>query len=549
MNIVRYWPSGKFDGRLNVLLYTRAGQPTTSWPIVGVGREVDSRKRSYGSVAREWLRQCRENHPACSSNTDVPLPTRLLDVGSFESNSIRLRITTGQRGLYTALSHCWGGCIDMLTTRDSIAARQKQILYSDLTKTFQDAVTVTRDLGLRYLWIDALCIIQDDAHDWEGESGNMAAIYQNAYTVLGADMSPDSHIGFLETNSGSHNFNQGVPIAAVDSENSLIYARPMIFHNNPCRVFNNGPPEPLSKRAWTMQEQMLASRMIHFATREMIWECNSALLCECMELDGQYSPLSINQKPMLMTSPWSVKNFKTWYKVVEEVTNRNITKPDDILPCLSGLARRFQDAGAGIYLAGLWLDDLLLGLLWEGSEHCSRATPYRAPSWSWASVRVDNSYRSPHFLTGGFLDEDTKLTKTYARIVEASCTQKGKDRLGAVSGGYVKIVAPLIEMTPDEDREFPVVCGLTPLGVKPGCSRQLTAWLDFEFIPSPDETLFCLFVGELSCGSNGQPCRGLVLRKRWDVSETYERVGSFKLQRGAEMDFIQGVEDSVVVII
>ncbi|KIW99704.1 uncharacterized protein Z518_11117 [Rhinocladiella mackenziei CBS 650.93] len=548
MNIVQFWPSGKFDGRLNVLLYTRAGQATTSWPIVGVGREVDSRRRSYASIVTEWLRLCREDHPAYPSNTDVPLPTRLLDVGPFESNSIRLRVTAGQRGLYTALSHCWGGDIEIRTTRDSIAARQKQILYSDLPKTFQDAVTVTRDLGLRYLWIDALCIIQDDAQDWEGESGNMTAVYQNAYTVIGADMSLDSHNGFLKTESGGHYFDQGVLIAAIDSEESLIYARPMMFHENPCPIFKNGPPEPLSKRAWTMQEQMLASRMIHFAKREMIWECNSALLCECMELDGQYSPFAINQKPMLMTSHWSVKNFKTWYKVVEEVTNRNITKPGDILPCLSGLARRFQDAGAGTYLAGLWLDDLLLGLLWEGSQHCSRATPYRAPSWSWASVRVDNSYISPHFRTGGFLDDDTKLTKTYARIVEASCTQKGKDPLGAISDGYVKIVAPMLEMAPDEYLESLNVCHVTPLGVKHG-SRKLTVLLDFEFAPSRDENLFCLFVGELSCGSNGVPCRGLVLRKRWDISEMYERVGSFSLERGAEVDFIQGIEDSTVVII
>jgi hypothetical protein len=245
-------------------------------------------------------------------------------------------------------------------------------------------------------------------------------------------------------------------------------------------------------------DQILSHRM-YFPTR-----------CDYEELDGQYSLLAINQKPMLMTSPWSVNNFKTWYKVVKEVTNRNITKLDDILPCLSGLARRFQDAGAGIYLAGLWLDDLLLGLLWEGSKYCSCATPYRAPSWSWASVRVDNSYRNPLFLTGGFLDEDTKLTNTYARIVEASCTQKGKDPLSAVSDGCVKIVAPLLEMTPGK---YSNVCDLTSLGVKPG-SRQLTAWLDFEFVPSLDENLFCLFVGELSCGSNGAPCRGLVLRKR-----------------------------------
>lgn len=140
------------------------------WPghIVSVGREVDSRRRCYASIVTEWPRLCRQDYPAYPSNTDVPLPTHLLDVGSFELNSIRLRVTAGQRGFYTALSHCWGDDIKMRTTSDSIAARQKQILYSDLPKTFQDAVAVTRDLGLRYLWIDALCIIQDDAQNWEG---------------------------------------------------------------------------------------------------------------------------------------------------------------------------------------------------------------------------------------------------------------------------------------------------------------------------------------------------------------------------------------------
>lgn len=76
-------------------------------------------------------------------------------------------------------------------------------------------------------------------------------------------MSLDSHNGFLETGSGGHDSDRGVLIATTDSENSFIYARLTMFHVNPCPVFRNGPPEPLSKRAWAMQEQILALRMIH----------------------------------------------------------------------------------------------------------------------------------------------------------------------------------------------------------------------------------------------------------------------------------------------
>jgi len=550
LNIVEYWPrNGRIDGTAHVHLYTRTGQAKTLWPIVGVGREVDDRRRGYASVVAEWLRTCREDHPACSSNMNVPLPTRLLDVGPLESDSIRLIVTTGQKGSYIALSHCWGGGIEMRTTRDSIEARKRQILYSELPRTFQDAVTVTRDVSLRYLWIDALCIVQDDSEDWEKESGNMAAIYHNAYTVLGADKSSDSHSGFLDASPGGYH-GDGELIAAVDSENSMIYARLTFFHNNPCPIFKNGLPEPLARRAWTMQEQMLASRMIHFAQKEMIWECNSALLCECMELDAQYSgSLAQNDKPTLMASPWSSSSFKTWYKIVTEVTSRDITKPQDILPCLSGLARRFQDCGAGTYLAGLWLDDLLLGLLWTGSDRCSRVTPYRAPSWSWASVCIESKIANPLYNTGGFLDENTKLNKTFARILEAKCTAKGKDPLGAVSDGYIKIAAPLLEMAHSKYRGHTNTCDLTPLGLETG-SRKLTASFDSQFIPNPDENLFCLFVGELSCGAESRPFRGLVLLKRCDISGiTFERIGSFNLARGEEQHFIQGVEHSVVVII
>jgi len=491
----------------------------------------------------EWLRTCREGHAACPSNIDVILPTRLLDVGPLGSDSIRLIVTAGQKGSYIALSHCWGGGIEVQTTKDNIEDRKNAILDSQLPATFQDAVAVARDLKQRYLWIDALCIVQDDLEDWEQESGNMAAVYCNAYIVLGADMSSSSHNGFLDAASGGYH-GRGKPVAVVESENSSIYGRLLWFHNNPCPIFSNAPPEPLAKRAWTMQEQMLASRMVHFARKEMIWECNSALLCECMELDGQfYKSLNQHYKPTLTISPWSPASFKTWYRIVNEVADRNITDSQDILPCLSGLAQRFRDRGAGTSLAGLWLDDLLVGILWQGSDSYSRITPYRAPSWSWASV--SGSSRLYDF-TAGFVDKDTKLSKTFARVLEAKCIVKGKYPHGTVSDGYIKIEAPLLEMSwcrCHGNRTLSQQC----LGA---CSTWHVPWFDFGYVPDYNESLFFLFIGEFNRGANGKPCRGLTLRRRYDApGVVYERIGTFHLDRDGERNFIVGVEKGVVVIV
>ncbi|KAK8062486.1 hypothetical protein PG997_014583 [Apiospora hydei] len=279
------------------------------------------------------------------------------------------------RALYRA-QPLLGGGIETKTTTKNIAARKNGFHYSDLPLSFQHAVIVTRGLGLDYLWIDALCIIQDSKDDWETESGKMAAIYQYAYLVLGADMSPNSHGGFLDVGEGGYN-GAGWPIATIENNKSIIYARSEHNRNNDYLGTHPLSSEPLSRRAWTLQEQILASKMVHFASKEMVWECKSIISCACMQIDrvGRpfNPPLSLRS---LMNCSFPAK-FKTWYTLVNQVTCRSITKPEDILPCLSGIAQHFQHSGAGVYLAGLWHTDLPLGLLWYGGgTRASRAVPY-----------------------------------------------------------------------------------------------------------------------------------------------------------------------------
>ncbi|KAK8005595.1 hypothetical protein PG990_011632 [Apiospora arundinis] len=405
----------------------------------------------------------------------------------------------------------------------NFAALKNGLRYSDLPLSFQHAVTVTRALRLKYLWIDALCIIQDSKDDWETESGKMAAIYQDAYIVLGADMSPNSLGGFLNVEEGGYN-GAGWPIATFKNDKSVIYARSEDEVNNDGIGFHLLGAEPLSKRAWTLQEQILASKMVHFASREMFWECKSTLSCECMQTDRdgpiENSPPSLRS---LMNCTFPAK-FKMWYTLVNEVTSRGITKPEDILPCLSGIAQHFQNSGAGLYLAGLWHDDLPLGLLWSryNNPGTSRAVPYRGPSWSWTSIdQIEYPYSS-----GEFESDDNGLKKVYARIIEAKCFPNGKDPLGTVSSGYLKVAAPLMRL---EEK-----------------SRILPNY-DFEE-NTPREDLFCLFIGETTYGVC--PTRGLILQKRRDLeNSTFERVGWFSLYPGEEIPSLKGVKDSTVTII
>jgi hypothetical protein len=153
-----------------------------------------------------WLEACSK-HTNCTPSSDTALPSRILDVGSRNSSTSRLTITEGQKGKYICLSYCWGTSPGLTTTYDSLASHLKGIPDAQLPATLRDAVHITRQLGFRYLWIDALCILQRrpevayDQHavaDWQFQSSRMDDIYGGAFlTIIAADASDKSHGCFL----------------------------------------------------------------------------------------------------------------------------------------------------------------------------------------------------------------------------------------------------------------------------------------------------------------------------------------------------------------
>jgi hypothetical protein len=188
-------------------------------------------------------------HTACrsSSKSSISAPKRLLDVGRATS-PIHLIDTQGRSFQYAALSHCWGSSPRLTTTKSNWAKLAVNVSFSALPPLFQDAVIITRQLGLRYIWIDSLCIIQDSLRDWESESSKMGSIYQNSYITISATNSGDGSEKCLAERRKPVK----IPYENTTKKEFAVRARKILDHH-PNNDPNGGPAKPigpLSYRAW-----------------------------------------------------------------------------------------------------------------------------------------------------------------------------------------------------------------------------------------------------------------------------------------------------------
>ncbi len=231
------------------------------------------------ALARAWLQRC-DSHGCKESNLSKVFPTNLLDVG--DTNILKLVPGTLNTERYIVLSHCWG--IPQLgelgpdgktprycTTQSNLLIRQRGFSVDDLPQTFRDAIEVARGLGVKFLWIDSLCIVQGDGGDWETESKRMQDIYASAYCTVAATSAVDSYSGFLKR---IINTNSKYPCVQDDS------GRTVYFCNDLANFDTDVDGAQLNTRAWVMQERFLSSRTIHFAANQMYWECGKGVYCE-----------------------------------------------------------------------------------------------------------------------------------------------------------------------------------------------------------------------------------------------------------------------------
>ena len=395
-----------------------------SWDsIPSLGR---TSQRTDSSVAlatiKSWISACIINHSPpqalCESPECPLLPTRMIDVGLCDG-IIKLVEPRGIKSKYVCLSHTWGLTQIVTTTKLTFEERKSGIAWEDLSKTFQDAISLTRNLGIAYIWIDSLCIIQDDPLDWEIESAKMASVYSNGHLTIATTRSADGNGGLF---SRTEDFKVSGKIP--DGDNYCLYFRESIDHHieMTTRDGHDDVPEcfpsatyyPLLTRAWIYQERMLSTRVLHFGRYEIFFECKSDIRCECGTIEFGGSTGHEVQIPLIKIeyadTLWKIcdgdkrsasneiqyQSECLWRTMVSSYTALLLTKSKDRLPAISGLAKQLAAGRKSTYLAGLWEDSLNDDLLWtsvaKSKEKKPRPYPRYAPTWSWASVEAAVHY-------------------------------------------------------------------------------------------------------------------------------------------------------------
>jgi hypothetical protein len=338
---------------------------------------------------RDSLHQCIENHPVCSASQDAQwFPSRLLHLRSPSTGDkvlLKLVETAHHRpsSRYITLSHCWGRTAHICTTTLNLDSHYKGILFSNLPQTFKDCITVARKLGIYYVWIDSLCIIQDQRADWARQSGMMGKVYENALFTVTAVSSPDSSTPFLgpdaPTSRGQYR-HHNIDVSALSKTMPIVKARkvgPEILHIQ----------GPLEYRAWAWQERRLSVRTVDFTEQQVHWHCATVNT-------GEWHGTQVESE-WKVTKETEVKTVKKWRADVEDYCSRQLTFWTDRLPALSGIASRYSMDVKSEYLAGLWLSDFPRCLGWyrrelsdcpTGKPCMQRSLENGVPSWSWASI-------------------------------------------------------------------------------------------------------------------------------------------------------------------
>ncbi|KEY64209.1 hypothetical protein S7711_03498 [Stachybotrys chartarum IBT 7711] len=471
--------------------------------------------------AKTWMSDCVNGHDTCKPSLAGSLPKRVLDVAG---NTVRLVETDGQSEDYLALSHCWGDSRPpCLTVQATLARNMREIPWETMPNTFRHAIEVTRDLGFRYVWIDCICIIQDDADDWRVEASKMASIYQNAYLTLCAASARSDDGGLWPAEAVA--FSQAVHIEHAGMTYTVYYRH---RDNTSAAHFSwVGESEwstvkefcPVVSRGWTFQERLLSPRLLYFSQGEILWECGERTACECCFHEEDGSSRYMAQTRVLgdilrqmVQSPSQEAIARYWHRLVSFYSQLDLTFGKDVLPALSGLAKVCAAVRPGdTYLAGLWRGGLVEELCWAVRDYdgkSKRPEVWRAPTWSWAAVRQRVWY-----------PKDDSV-QTYTRVVSAWTELAGPDPTGEVTAGAVVLRGPAREgvIVTGPGATFDVAVG--PLTLTCRSDSPPDATVSF----GGDTKVLCLRVKTAGPDTLREDFI-LVLLEKEEVERSYRRVG------------------------
>lgn len=517
---------------------------------------------------RIWLNDCQDKHESCPRRCSPLLPTRVVDIGDEADSRIRLRSNpSGARGQYAALSYCWGGDQPYKTTMSNLNSYTQDLASVVFPKTLSDAIKVCRKVGLRYIWIDALCIVQDDSQDKAREINQMGRVYKDATLTIMAASAKSVYEGFLDD-------------AKIDAPDAKL---PFYIDKDSFgAVFVRSPyasrpyfldEEPIFNRAWTLQEMLLSSRVIMFDSYQATLKCGQKRFWPVMDtylhpeprLHSKTSSLYETLKEFHLdkiakeyrehasfaeqdAEGFTKDGFGTqcrmWATLMAEYSRRDLSVLDDRYPALAGVTEELQKIWGGEYVAGFWRDSLVRHLGWAGGVSADERfggkkweKRLQGPSWSWMSYPSSISINPIAITDVEILGCETELAYP-------------NQPFGPVKWGSLALEARTLPLSalqtkiiPNEDSIWRRVLAIMPEAVD-GIA------LDFPERGMPDGELKALILG-LTFSDVGEHCVSfLVLRKL--ECDTYERIGHAILQTAFSMEKTQSIMENarreVVVI-
>ncbi|CAG8955170.1 hypothetical protein HYFRA_00007186 [Hymenoscyphus fraxineus] len=527
------------------------------------------------SLAKSWLNECAEKHESCSAAINTPLPSRILDLAApGETRHVRLKVdNAGVFERYATLSHCWGESQPLKLTQSTYEGFRKEISFESLPRTFQDAVTAARSLGLKYLWIDSLCIVQDSKEDWEEQCTAMRQIYKYSFVTLAAPEASDCNAGFLHSRPPplkvDFQLSDGASVV-LSHHGCADYPYDKQSNREDYRLINKRDyrslteqNSPLFKRAWILQERLLSSRVLYLSPSRIYLECFTNNRYE----DCHYPTPGPDKLLSKNVTKWKSEQlgderqrFAHWEHLVVRYSNMNLTYGTDRLPALSGLVSEFHRVTKATYLAGHWLEDLNLGwfVVSQGqSKAALSGSEYVAPSWSWASSNGPIEFYRPW-------DFPKDMVFYHGLEINQAVCSTGIDPFGIVKSGYLDITGILkkgvsARRSPDR-RYFQVITSCYTME-RMGCSRGESFGMYYPDNPStvlePESKLLLLFLGRFQYTRFVLCDRVIAIAVEpidGEEEYTYRRIGlvitrGFRVEQGFHEHFFADIKPTILRLI
>jgi hypothetical protein len=302
-----------------------------------------------------------------------------------------------------------------------------------MPKTFRDAIMVTKELGIQYIWIDSLCIIQDSASDWAYEAARMASVYIGALFTIAAAWAPNGTFGCFHAHQPSLRI-------SIDEQRKTGTHSVHTTHQMYLRPVPQGRKDLgeaiLNTRAWTLQEIVLSRRTLFFAKDQMYWYCTSLYSSEdALESVQEVAETALNLPslgPVARHGGQSLDMlYESWQVTMKSYSARNLTHSGDKFAALAGITDFFRGLVRDEAVAGLWKGDLGRGLMWQvpvsvhGKIDTDGVVKLGVPSWSWAKIK-------------GQADLSVADTEICVESLEASVEWSGVPMTSKIEYAYVK---------------------------------------------------------------------------------------------------------------